>query len=322
MAGTAVDDYRAERMPGVGAASEQRMQRRASGQSGGVGRDPLDDLHGVFRQGNPAVGDLPAPRIAVVPRSTRGDLRKGQPRNARLHGPGRHPDRARDEWHDADTARRRYAQGLCARRRRRKTPRPRSRRRSGDSGPECLASARTKTETKRRSRKSARNLAEILPSRHGSRRSPSTGLTPKRRTLSRRSFSKSTEAKVDLHGRIPAVHMPFRDLTGHRRLLELTAGAALRGSLPPSLIFAGPEGVGKRHAAIALAQFVNCPAPGRTRCLRRVRILLTNRTRGSSRCAAHRTGRNRLHPDRAGPRCHRPLGLPPVRGQAPRRHCR
>ena len=60
---------------------------------------------------------------------------------------------------------------------------------------------------------------------------------------------------------MPAVHMPFRDLTGHRRLLELTAGAALRGSLPPSLIFAGPEGVGKRHAAIALAQFVNCPAP-------------------------------------------------------------
>ena len=44
-----------------------------------------------------------------------GDLRKGQPRNARLHGPGRHPDRARDEWHDADTARRRSAQGLFAR---------------------------------------------------------------------------------------------------------------------------------------------------------------------------------------------------------------
>ena len=58
-----------------------------------------------------------------------------------------------------------------------------------------------------------------------------------------------------------ASHMPFRDLTGHRRLLELTARAALRGSLPPSLIFAGPEGVGKRLAAIALAQFVNCPAP-------------------------------------------------------------
>jgi DNA polymerase-3 subunit delta' len=52
--------------------------------------------------------------------------------------------------------------------------------------------------------------------------------------------------------------MPFRDLTGHRQLLELIARAAVRGTLPPSLIFAGPEGVGKRMAAVALAQFLNC----------------------------------------------------------------
>lgn len=57
------------------------------------------------------------------------------------------------------------------------------------------------------------------------------------------------------------VTMPFADMTGHRRQLQLLAGAALRGSLPPSLIFAGPEGVGKRLAAIALAQLVNCAAP-------------------------------------------------------------
>ena len=55
--------------------------------------------------------------------------------------------------------------------------------------------------------------------------------------------------------------MPFRDLAGHRRLLELTARAAVRGSLPPSLIFAGPDGVGKRRAAVALAQLFNCTAP-------------------------------------------------------------
>jgi DNA polymerase-3 subunit delta' len=55
--------------------------------------------------------------------------------------------------------------------------------------------------------------------------------------------------------------MSFRDLTGHRRVLELTARAALRGSLPPSLIFAGPDGVGKRHAAVALAQLLNCLTP-------------------------------------------------------------
>ena len=55
--------------------------------------------------------------------------------------------------------------------------------------------------------------------------------------------------------------MPFRDLVGHRHLLDLVAAAAARGSLPPSLIFAGPDGVGKRAAAVALAQLVNCHAP-------------------------------------------------------------
>ena len=55
--------------------------------------------------------------------------------------------------------------------------------------------------------------------------------------------------------------MPFRDIAGHRHLFELVAGAAARASLPPSLIFAGPEGVGKRMAAVALAQFLNCLQP-------------------------------------------------------------
>jgi DNA polymerase III subunit delta' len=52
--------------------------------------------------------------------------------------------------------------------------------------------------------------------------------------------------------------MPFRDLAGHRALLDLLARAAARGSLPPSLIFAGPDGVGKRLAALSLAQLFNC----------------------------------------------------------------
>ncbi len=52
--------------------------------------------------------------------------------------------------------------------------------------------------------------------------------------------------------------MPFRDILGHRHLLDLVAAAAARSSLPPSVIFAGPDGVGKRTAALALAQFVNC----------------------------------------------------------------
>jgi len=55
--------------------------------------------------------------------------------------------------------------------------------------------------------------------------------------------------------------MPFRAIRGHRPLLELLARATARGTLPPSLIFAGPAGVGKRLAATALAQALNCERP-------------------------------------------------------------
>lgn len=55
--------------------------------------------------------------------------------------------------------------------------------------------------------------------------------------------------------------MPFRAITGHRPLLELLARAVARGTLPPSLVFSGPAGVGKRLTAIALAQALNCPHP-------------------------------------------------------------
>ncbi|CAN5756794.1 DNA polymerase III subunit delta' [soil metagenome] len=55
--------------------------------------------------------------------------------------------------------------------------------------------------------------------------------------------------------------MPFREIAGHDHLKALIAGAAIRGTLPPSLIFAGPSGVGKAMMALALAQFVNCLTP-------------------------------------------------------------
>ena len=55
--------------------------------------------------------------------------------------------------------------------------------------------------------------------------------------------------------------MPFRDITGHRRLVGLLARSIREQTLPPSLIFAGPSGVGKRAAAIATAQALNCATP-------------------------------------------------------------
>src|SRR5579862_2652772 len=61
--------------------------------------------------------------------------------------------------------------------------------------------------------------------------------------------------------------MPFRDISGHRRLTELLARSIERGTLPPASIFAGPGGpagpVGnaKRAAAVAVAQSLNCLNP-------------------------------------------------------------
>ena len=56
--------------------------------------------------------------------------------------------------------------------------------------------------------------------------------------------------------------MPFRDILGHEHVLGLLSQAAGRGTLPQSLIFAGPAGVGKHLAAVALAQLLNCQKDG------------------------------------------------------------
>jgi DNA polymerase-3 subunit delta' len=52
--------------------------------------------------------------------------------------------------------------------------------------------------------------------------------------------------------------MPFRDVVGHVRLIDLLARSVSGGTLPPSLLFAGPSGVGKQLTAIAVAQALNC----------------------------------------------------------------
>jgi DNA polymerase-3 subunit delta' len=55
--------------------------------------------------------------------------------------------------------------------------------------------------------------------------------------------------------------MPFRAVIGHRRLLDLLSRSVASKTLPPSVILAGPEGVGKRLTATAIAQALNCLSP-------------------------------------------------------------
>ena len=53
--------------------------------------------------------------------------------------------------------------------------------------------------------------------------------------------------------------MSLADVIGHAPVVALLRQAVARGRVPQSLLLAGPDGVGKRTVAIALAQAVNCP---------------------------------------------------------------
>ena len=53
--------------------------------------------------------------------------------------------------------------------------------------------------------------------------------------------------------------MPGPTVIGHHRVAALLQQAVARRRVPQTLLFAGPEGVGKHTMAIALAQALNCP---------------------------------------------------------------
>ena len=55
--------------------------------------------------------------------------------------------------------------------------------------------------------------------------------------------------------------MPFRDVIGHVRLIDLLSRSVAGNTVPPSLLFAGPGGVGKHLTALAVAQALNCVDP-------------------------------------------------------------
>lgn len=53
--------------------------------------------------------------------------------------------------------------------------------------------------------------------------------------------------------------MALSTVVGHAPVIALLRQAVARDRVPQSLLFAGPDGVGKRAVAVALAQAVNCP---------------------------------------------------------------
>ncbi|MDA1093237.1 MAG: DNA polymerase III subunit delta' [Acidobacteria bacterium] len=54
--------------------------------------------------------------------------------------------------------------------------------------------------------------------------------------------------------------MALGDIKGHASIRQLVGRAVTRDTLPPCLVFTGPEGVGKRRLALAVAQLLNCHA--------------------------------------------------------------
>ena len=82
--------------------------------------------------------------------------------------------------------------------------------------------------------------------------------------------------------------MPFRTIVGHRRLLSLLSRAVSRDTLPPALLMEGPAGVGKRRAAVAIAEALNCLKPQQDGDFARD---------GCGECPACRRIQRGVHPD-------------------------
>jgi len=56
--------------------------------------------------------------------------------------------------------------------------------------------------------------------------------------------------------------MRWEEIIGHKREIEMLRSAVTSRRLPPAYLFAGPEGVGRREVARALAKAVSCPEGG------------------------------------------------------------
>jgi len=60
--------------------------------------------------------------------------------------------------------------------------------------------------------------------------------------------------------------LPFAEVLGHERIKQILAAALSGGRLPPSILLAGPEGIGKRSLALALGRALLCSSGGEDAC--------------------------------------------------------
>jgi len=77
-------------------------------------------------------------------------------------------------------------------------------------------------------------------------------------------------------------------IIGHRRIVSLLSRAVAHDPLPPSLLLAGPAGIGKRRIALAVAATMNCLQPRQTADLERD---------ACGECASCRRIARGVHPD-------------------------
>ncbi len=87
-------------------------------------------------------------------------------------------------------------------------------------------------------------------------------------------------------------------IVGHTRLLTRLARACARETLPPSLLLAGPAGVGKRRTALAIAEALNCLTPRASEIPGSARGAAAPLERDAcGECAACRRIARGVHPD-------------------------